>query len=290
MWEDYLFPTTVEQALAILRDHRGEARIIAGGTDLILDLENGERATNCLVDITRIPGLDGIELQDGYITLGANVTHAQVADSTLIQERATALAEGCQQVGGPQIRNIATVVGNVVSSQPAADATLPLLALDAEAEIADEEGTEWHALGTLFEGPGSSRVDSTAQMVTRLRFLPLSARQGSAYERFARRRALALPILAGAVVVETDATGKVFEGVRISLGPVAPVPFRARRTEKALRGSSTDGASIATKVHTVLKEAKPRTSILRASMEYRRELLPVLLRRGITRALQRARG
>ncbi len=290
MWEDYLFPTTVEQALAILRDHRGEARIIAGGTDLILELENGERATNYLVDITRIPGLDGIELQDGYITLGANVTHAQVADSTLIQERATALAEGCQQVGGPQIRNIATVVGNVVSSQPAGDATLPLLALDAEAETADEEGTKWHALGTLFEGPGSSRVDSTAQMVTRLRFPPLSARQGSAYERFARRRALALPILAGAVVVETDATGKVFEGVRISLGPVAPVPFRARRTEKALRGSSIDEASIATKVHTVLKEAEPRTSILRASMEYRRELLSVLLRRGIIRALQRARG
>jgi CO/xanthine dehydrogenase FAD-binding subunit len=290
MWQEYLFPSSVEEALTMLAERDGRARLVAGGTDLIIQLTEGQRSADCLVDITRIPELDRITLEDGMIVLGASVTHRQAAESPLIRERATILAEACQAVGSLQIRNVGTLGGNVVNAMPAADGSIAFLALEAEAEIADETGRKWVPLRDLFVRPGVSRVDSTREMLTALRFRALSERQGSALERIARRRALALPILVCAVVVTLSEAGEDFESARIALGPVAPVPFRACRAEESLRGAPISLETMARAGEIAMQESQPRSSLLRASKEYREEVIKVLVRRGLERAVQMARG
>src|SRR3972149_3709131 len=134
MWETYLTPTSLAEALDMLNQSRGQARIVAGATDLILELERGVRVgVRSLIDITRLPGLAHIRLDErGWVHLGALVTHNQVAGSTLIQERASALARACWEVGAPQIRNRATVAGNVITASPANDSITPLMGLRAQ--------------------------------------------------------------------------------------------------------------------------------------------------------------
>lgn len=290
MWQEYLFPSLVEEALAMLAKREGRARLVAGGTELIIQLTEGQRSADCLVDITRIPELDRITLEDGMIVLGANVTHCQAAESSLIRERATVLAEACQAVGSLQIRNVGTLGGNVVNAMPAADGSITLLALEAEAEISDGNGRTWVPLQDLFVGAGVSRVDSTREMLTALRFKALSERQGSALERIARRRALALPILICAVIVTLSEAGEDFESARIALGPVAPVPFRASHAEESLRGAPISLETMARAGEIAMQESHPRSSLLRASKEYREEVIKVLVRRGLERSVQRAQG
>lgn len=288
MWQEYLFPSSVEEALAMLAEREGRARLMAGGTDLIIELTEGRRAADCLVDITRIPELGKITAEDGVIVLGANVTHRQASESPLVRERAAVLAQACQAVGSLQIRNVATLGGNVANAMPAADGSTALLALEAEAEIADGTGRRWVPLPDLFAGPGVSRVDSTREMLTAFRFQALGKGQGSALERIARRRALALPILICAVVVTLGEDGDVFESARIALGPVAPVPFRAFQAEESLRGAPVSLETMARAGEIAMQESHPRSSLLRASKEYREEVIRVLVRRGLERAVQRA--
>jgi len=288
MWQEYLFPSSVEEALAMLADREGRARLVAGGTDLVIEFTEGHRTADCLVDITRIPELDKITLEDGMIVLGANVTHRQAAESPLIRERAMVLAQACQAVGSLQIRNVGTLGGNVVNAMPAADGAIGLLALDAEAEIANGAGRRWAPLPDLFAGPGLSRVDSAREMLTAFRFKALGEGQASALERIARRRALALPILICAVVVTLSEGGNVFESARIALGPVAPVPFRASQAEGSLHGAPISLETMARAGEIAMQESHPRSSLLRASREYREEVIKVLVRRGLERAVQRA--
>jgi len=170
MWDEYLFPASVEEALEMLEAYGGEARVIAGGTDLVLQSQRGQCPAKAMVDITRIPGLDHIEEQDGLIYIGAQVTHAQVAASPLIRSRAGVLAEACGSVGGPQIRNVGTLVGNVVNALPAADGAIALFALDAEAEVAEQAGRRWTPIAALYAGVGLCTVDPCTALITQLRF------------------------------------------------------------------------------------------------------------------------
>ena len=290
MCPDYVMPSTVEEALATLASLRGEGRLIAGGTDLVIQWQRGERTVRTLVDITAIRGLDEIRLDSSYLVVGAAATWTQIERSPLIRQRAAVLAAAAGQVGSPQIRNVGTIAGNVVNAQPAADGSIALLALDAEAEIANLTGRQWVPLAGLFVSPGVSRVDATSEMITSFRFRPQAPRESSAYERRARRRALALPILNVAVRVLLTANGKSFRDARIAIGPVAPVPFRSIKAEEALRNQPINDETIADAIEAAVGESKPRSSLLRASKEYRRELIAVLVRRALLRAIQAAQG
>ena len=287
MWQKYLFPTSVDEALQMLYEYRGKARIIAGGTDLVLQIQRGRHQAEVLVDITRIPELDGITEQGDYIYVGARVTHAQVAASPLIREKAGVLAEACGSIGGPQIRNMGTLVGNVVNALPAADGAVALFALDAEVEVADREGRRWFPIADLYEGVGRCRVDPCAQMVTALRFHPLADGLAGAFQRLAQRRALILPMLNTAVVVGVQ-NGKVYEA-RIAVGPVAPVPFRARAAEEFLVGRLASEETITEAARLAARDAHPRDSLLRGSSEYRKEMVEVLVRRALIEAVERVR-
>lgn len=289
-WENYLFPASLEEALSMLAEYEGEARVIAGGTDLVPQLKNRERRVKCLVDVSRLPELQGIHRQDDVIRIGAAITHQTLASSKLLREQAAALAEGAAAVGSPQIRWMGTIGGNVVNAQPAADTAIPLLALGAEAEIASGAGTRREPLENLYVRPGESKVDASSEILVALRFPALGRNRGSAFTRLAKRRALSLPILNAAVAVRLNGEGTILEDVSLALGPVALTPFRARKAEEALRGQPVDEQVIASALELASQESQPRTNPVRGSAEYRREMVKVLLRRALERAVSAARS
>jgi len=294
----YLFPSSVDEALDLLAEHRGHSQIIAGGTDLVLQARSGKCQATVLVDVTRIPGLDRIEERDGYIVLGAQVTHAQAMRAPLIRQRAGVLAQACSTVGGPQIRNVGTLVGNVVNALPAADSAVALFALDAELEVAEADtqcpaqptvcvdGRRWLPIAALYAGVGVCTLDRCGQVVTAIRFRPLPERAGSAFERLAKRRALTLPVLNAAAVVELD-DGR-FHRARIAVGPVAPTPFRATAAEESLAGQPVTPETIAGAARLAARDAQPRDSLLRGGQEYRTDMVAVLVRRALARAIELA--
>jgi CO/xanthine dehydrogenase FAD-binding subunit len=288
MLQDYLIPETVEQALSHLQSGKGRARVVAGGTDLLLDLAEGKKEAGVLVDLTRIPGLQEITIEDETIRIGAAVTHNQVAKSKLIQEKALVLARAARSVGSLQIRNTATVVGNVVNAQPAADTAVALVALGAVAEVVSPSGKEYIPVEKLYAGVGKSFLDSTSQIVTRIQFPALLKNQGSAYERLEQRKALALPMLNVAVVVSL--ADNRFQWARIVMAPVGPGPVRATEAEAVLTGADVSLGNIEKAAAAARAQANPRSSALRGSREYRLEVLPVLVRRALEAAVARAGG
>jgi CO/xanthine dehydrogenase FAD-binding subunit len=285
--QEYLYPTTVDDALRMLVAHDGRARVIAGGTDLMRDFQRGEHRADCLVDISRIPALLGIAEAKGIITVGAATTHAEVARSPLIHQFAAVLGEAAAEVGSPQVRNVGTIGGNVVNAQPAADTGLALLALDAEAKVLGLDGEHWLPLAELYAGPGVSRVDPSAQLVCGFRFHALQARAGSAYRRLNKRKTIALPSLCVAAAVRLH--GDAFGVTAIALGPVAAHPWRASAAEYWLRGAPANETSIAHAAGIAQRGAHPRDSRLRGSRTYRKAMVAVLVQDTLQRALAAAR-
>jgi len=288
MWEEYLCPSTVEETLELLKSGEGQARIVAGGTDLVVEIKEGVKEVPVLVDITGIESLKKIELGGDHVKMGACVTHTQVVSSNLIQDRATALSEAALSIGSPQTRNIGTVVGNVVNAQPAADAAVALVALGAEAEIMDSTGYRWTPVEELYAGIGLSKVKSDKEMVTVLRFKAQSDKQGSAFARLAQREALALPVLNAAVMITADADRCT--RARIVVAPVAPLPYRCREAEDFLTGTPLTLESFARAGEMAAGECHPRDSALRGSSEYRREMIKVLVRRALSSARERIKA
>ncbi len=140
MWQEYLFPENIEEAVSILNSSNGMARIIAGGTDLMIDLESGQHEVKKLVDLSKIKEFRQITEENGMIKIGANVTCSQIVNSELVRQKAPALAQGARKLGSKQIRNMATIAGNVIRAQPAADTAVPLVALGATLEIVSADG------------------------------------------------------------------------------------------------------------------------------------------------------
>jgi len=289
-WESYFRPRTVSEALGLLERSHGSSRVIAGGTDLLLQIREREAKPEALVDITGISGLDKIFLDGDRIRIGALVTHTQVAESPLIRERARALQEGVSALGSPQIRNIGTLAGNVVSGQPGADGTIPLLALGAEVKVVGPGGERTVPLTEFFIGTGKTAVDSFREIVTEILFPALKENEASISLRLAKRKALALPILTVSVVLSADLKAKRFHQSRIAMGPVGPVPFRAKEAENLLAGASITEEAIKGAAERAAEESRPRTSLLRGSEAYRRTMVCNLVERGIRRGLERLEG
>ncbi|HHH40381.1 MAG TPA: xanthine dehydrogenase family protein subunit M [Chloroflexi bacterium] len=288
-WQHYHLPTTVDEAIALLSRYEGAARPVAGGTDLIVGMERGEvPPLPALVDLSRIEEMRQIALgPDGYVYLGAAVTHSTIERHPLILAHARCLSEACGLIGGPQVRNVATLGGNVAHALPAADGTTALMVLEAEAEIAGPEGRRWQPLPTLFAGPGRSTLDLGREIIVRFRFPTAGPGVGSAFTRLMRPQGVALPILNCAVYVRLE--GGRFADVRLCLGPVAPTPRRATEAEEALRGEPVSEESVARAVAVAQQTLRPRTSPHRATAAYRREMIAVLLRRGLRQAISRAK-
>ncbi|MFH1009478.1 MAG: xanthine dehydrogenase family protein subunit M [Candidatus Latescibacterota bacterium] len=286
-WEEYLVPKSLDEALEMLEQYPGVARIIAGGTDIVPASRKGTMAIKALVDITRIPGLDKIILDRGTVKIGPLVTHTEVALSGIIRERGMALAEGASHLGSPQIRNIGTVAGNIISAQPGGDTLIPLLSLDGSVTVMSRQGERTVPLTELFTEVGQTTIDSTKEIVTRISFPALGKGEASASLRLAKRKTLVLPILTVSVVIGADQSRKNFTKARIAMGPVATIPVLCTAAGEMLEGSTISEEVIKKAAAEAEKVANPRTSLIRGTSEYRKAMVAVLVERGITAALKR---
>jgi carbon-monoxide dehydrogenase medium subunit len=282
----YLYPRTPEEAVAALVEAQGRAIIIAGGTDVLPDMEKGKWRPDRLVDITRIPELGQVEAGGGWVTVGAAVPFAALREHPLIAERVHALADAAASVGARAIQTGATWAGNLVQAMPAADGAVIAVALDAEARILDASGAAWQRVADLYLGPGRSKIDPTGQLLTHIRFPLPSEAWGTAWRRAGRRPSLILPTLncAATVALREDRIA----AATIAMGPVGPCPVRAGDAELFLRGQLPSPEVMAEAAQLALCQAQPRSSALRASREYRMAVLPVLVREALTEAAQRA--
>jgi carbon-monoxide dehydrogenase medium subunit len=285
---EYLYPGSVEEAIHILESGNDNTQIIAGGTDILPDIRRGKISPDRLVDITRIPELDQIQVQEGMIQVGAAVTFAAIQESPLLKKLVPALVEAASSVGSQAIQNAATWVGNIVQAMPAADGAIVAVALEAEALIIDKDGARWQAVSSLFHGPGVSAIDSRRQLVTHIRFPVPPSRWGTAWERIGRRPSLVLPILNCAVKICLAPKADRIESVTIALGPVAPYPFRAHQAEDHLRGKTITPELIEQAAQLAQGECNPRDSVARASRAYRLSVIPTLVKNALRCAVERA--
>jgi carbon-monoxide dehydrogenase medium subunit len=283
----YIQPKTIQEAITLLNHFDGKARILAGGTDLLIDLKTEKKKAVALVDISRVSGLDAIRIEGENLCIGARVTHSQVSRSEFLKKNVPVLPEACSTVGSPQIRNMGTLVGNIVNAMPAADGAAALIALKAKVKVVGCDHRERIVPVTdLYQGPGQSMIDSTREFIPYVEFPIPGPRSGSSFQRLARRRALALPTLNAAVFIRLDETFRFFEEARIVMGPLSPLPFQPEGAESLLSGSPVSEEVIRRAGEIASGEASPRTS-LRGGSEYRREMVKVLVERGLKTALSR---
>lgn len=240
MWQRYFQPETLDAALALIKEHAASSRIIAGGSDVLVELQRGVRPTSTLIDISRIAELHFIEEEGDYVRIGALASHNDVIASPLCVANLLPLAQACWEVGAPQIRTRATVVGNIVTASPANDTITPLLALDAEVIISSSAGDRRVALKDFY--PGFRRTALQAgELVRELRVPKLRPSQRGLFLKLGLRRAQAISVINLAVVVDLD--GETVKEARVAVGCVAPTVIRLPEVEQFLQGKQLDEAT-----------------------------------------------
>ena len=287
LWQEYKRPTSVMEAVQSLASASGPALPIAGGTDLLLDLKQGNHSpVHTLVDLTFIPEMSSLELRGDELYIGAAVPVNRVALDPLTGTHAQALVEACNLIAGPQVRNTATLGGNVAHALPAADGTIALTALDAQAEVAGISGTRRMPFTSLFVGPGKSAIDKTKEIIVGF-YLPLSTPHiASCFKRIMRPQGVALPILNCAVWLKR--ADDVVHDIHIAIGPGGATPFRATDAEAALRGQSLNDETFNRTLEVLLGQAKFRSSARRAGAEYRKHIVGGLFKDVLDTAWKRA--
>ncbi len=286
-WTYYHLAENIPDALLALSKAPGPARLVAGGTDLLLDIQQGRHpAVHTLVDVTRIPEMVRLEVRSDALYVGAAVPLNTVVTSPLVRQHAQALVEAAGLIGGPQVRNTATLGGNVAHALPAGDGTIALLALDALAEVISLGGSRQLRMQELFAGPGRSTLDPHSELLAGF-LIPISALgQASAFQRVMRPQGVAIAILNMCVWLQRDAD--LISDVRIAIGPSGPTPFRAHHTEGVLRGQTWGEDILDQACETLVGEARFRTSPHRSTAEYRQKMSAVLLRETLLTAWQRS--
>ena len=275
MWQVYYSPTSIEDALRLLSEHGPEARIIAGGTDLIVELERGTREVEALIDVTRIGGLNQIWMDDDVVHVGPTVTHNQAVASDLLFERGYPLALACRRVATPQLRNRGTIAGNLITASPANDTIAALWAMDAQLTLRSVDGERTLRLADFYQGVRKTAL-APNEMVTDIVFPASGPNQRGAFAKLALRRIHAISVVNAATVLTFDED--VVARARITMGSVAPTVIRAREAESALVGRELDEESIERAAELAVK-ATACIDDIRGGATYRQEAVQVLVRR-----------
>lgn len=280
MWKNYILAETIDAAVEALDKIGESAKIIAGGTDLILEMERGVRPDiTTLIDISKIPGLEKIyEDDDGVIHLGPLVTHNHVAASQLIRKKAFALLQACWEVGSPQIRNRGTVAGNLVTASPANDTISPLMAFDAKLKLRSVRGERIVPLSSFYLGVRKTILEPD-EIITDIFFNTPAVEKKSYYIKSALRRAQAISVINICVVVEIK--NEIINTAKITLGAVAPTIIHAKDAEDYLIGKKLDDQTIMEAGKLVESEARPISDI-RGSADYRSYMVGVISKRALS--------
>src|SRR3990172_4350928 len=279
MWKEYTNATTIEEVIQTLAEKGERARIMAGGTDLILELERGVRTgIDTLIDVTRIPGLDRITIdEDEVIHLGPLVTHNHCVESRLIRARAYPLARAAWEVGAPQIRNRGTIAGNLITASPANDTITPLMALGASVTLISARGERTIPLNDFYTGVRKT-VMQADEMLVDISFPALTKTQRGMFIKLALRRAQAISLVNAAIIL--DLRADTVKSAAITLGAVTPIIVHAEKAEKFLAKKKLNEKNIAQAAELAAQAAHPIDDV-RGSAAYRCEMVKVITARGL---------
>jgi xanthine dehydrogenase iron-sulfur cluster and FAD-binding subunit A len=280
MWHEYINATSTDEVINILAEKRERARVIAGGTDLILELERGLRkGVDTLIDVTRISELKKITLdEDDVIHLGALVTHNDCASDKLIRTRAYPLSRAAWEVGAPQIRNRGTIAGNLITGSPANDTITPLMALGARVTLLSKNGERTIPLKEFYTGVRKT-VMQPDEMLVDISFPAMKKSQRGAFIKLALRRAQAISLVDVALLLDFKAD--TVKSASITLGAVTPIIAHAEKAEKFLVGKKLTDKNILQAAELAVQSATPIDDV-RGSASYRREMVKVITKRGLT--------
>jgi len=279
---NYLAPATLDEALSLLARYKGRAKVIAGGTDFVPKLKRREiGAPEHVIDLKAIPGLDNIKYDVSGLSLGALVTIGAVETSAIIGEKFGVLAQAAQSMASPQVRNRGTIAGNICNAVPSADSAPPLLTLGAKLKLISLKGERIVGIEDFFTGPNQTAI-ANDEILEEIHIPHPPPNSQGIYLKLTPRRAMDLAIVGVAVVV--TAQDGVCKDIRIALGAVAPTPIRARKAEAVLKGKKFDEEIIEKAAQTAAGQSKPIDDH-RASAEYRRDMVEVLVKRAIKQAI-----
>jgi carbon-monoxide dehydrogenase medium subunit len=285
---DYHAPQSLAGALELLAMHKGKARPLAGGTDLIDHVRMGRLEPDAMIDVKKIAELNILELGPDGLRLGASVPCCRVYGHAKVVEHYSALADSAQIIGGVQIQSRASFGGNLCNSGPAADSTPAMIALGGRCVIASHSGTREVPVEEFCTGPGKN-VLQPGELLVEIRFPARPANSGSHYRRFIPRNEMDIAVVGVGASVTLDATGQKFLDARIALGAVAPTPLYATAASAALVGQPVNDETIAKAAAAARSIASPITD-MRGTREYRLHLVGVLTERVVKAAVTRARG
>lgn len=272
---DYCFPTCIEEAYSLKQQYGSRACYIAGGTDLLLSIERENIHPRLLIDLTRIPELQLLEVIDGYISIGSAVTYTRLLSFKSLLSGASLLADAIRTIGGVQIRNIATLAGNLINASPAGDSLPPLYCLDAEVGINGPYGAHSMSIKDFILGVRKTAL-GPAEIVTHVGFnLPEQGWYGS-FDKLGLRRAMAISVVSVALLVKVE--NERITQARISLGAVAPTVIRVPEAETQISMKTLDDKTIEVVSQLAAGACTPITDV-RASARYRREAVRGLVRR-----------
>jgi carbon-monoxide dehydrogenase medium subunit len=288
MWKEYINATTIDEVLQTLSERGESARIVAGATDLILELERGVRTgIHTLIDVTRIPNLDNITIdEDNIIHLGPLVTHNHCVESRLIRARAYPLARAAWEVGAPQIRNRGTIAGNLITASPANDTITPLMALESSVTLQSVRGTRTVLLRDFYTGVRKTVMQPDEMMVD-IAFPAMSTSARGTFIKLALRRAQAISIIDVALILDTSTSlsagirADTIKSAAIALGAVAPTIIRAPEAERYLVGKPPTDEVFEEAARLTMNSCTPIDDI-RGSAAYRSEMVRVCTLRGLT--------
>ena len=268
-----------KEAIDALIKFNGSARLIAGGSDVMVDMSVGKIQTEVLVDVTDCEDMKGITVEGKELVIGASTTLTEIATSDVVKKYFPSLAKGCGSVGSLQIRNSATLTGNVVTAQPAADGAMAVAPLLPRFIVLTKSGKKVMEMKDMYAGFGKSALDPTRELIKEIRINLPSKDEKASYIRLELRKSLSLPMLNVAAMAKV--VNKKYEYVRITMGPVGVGPCRATKAEEWLKGKDATKENMEKAGEMSLLDAKPRSNPLRGSKEYRESVLPVLVRRAL---------
>jgi len=286
---DYYRPTTLDEALALFERLNGNVSILAGGTDLLVAMKERRGKHPALFDIKSVPDLNAVRADNGNLCLGATASTRTLAASPAVRERFPMLAQALKLLGSMQVGNRATIGGNLCNASPAADSAPPLLVLNASVKLVSKARSRTVSLDKFFVGPKKTVIDH--ELLSEVR-IPATAPDGRAvFHKLGLRNAPEdIGIVSAAVYAVPDAEKKTWREVRIALGAVAPTPIRARHAEERIEGQAIDQQIAAEAAQIAAsKDAEPITDI-RASAEYRRAMVAVLVKRALDQIAREITG
>jgi carbon-monoxide dehydrogenase medium subunit len=302
---EYYKPGTIQEAIGLMQKTDGECVYVAGGTDVMVQVAQKKLSPKALISLRNIKELSSRD----QTTIGSGVTHRELQKDSMVEKKLSALHDAVCNLGSAQIRNVATIGGNICNAAPSADTACPLLVLDAKAVAVGPKGEREIAIDEFWLGPGATVLEK-GEILKAFRIPSFDAATGSAYIKHTRRNAMDLPIIGIAVRITIDksdlrcsdllcTTAPASQilaqfgdeemkcvDIRIAMGVVAPRPIRAKKAEEALRGKVISDTSVAAAAEIAASEASPRDSV-RGEAWYRREMVRVLVQRAIMKSLDR---